>query len=97
MVSYMLNPIVIDGLAVLLAASLTEQLSIDEQAILGAFFNVLGDLLVLNSTYLSHFQSLKEEQDSQPHDDHQDKDENEFIQNCMDKIKEELKQIKEGE
>ena len=37
-----IHPIAFDGLAVLLVAPLTESLSVDEQAVVGAFFNVLG-------------------------------------------------------
>ena len=38
----MVHPIALDSLAVLLVAPLTESLTPDEQAILGAFLNVLG-------------------------------------------------------
>lgn len=39
-----LHPLALDSIAVLLVAPLTESLTVEEQAILGAFFNVLGDL-----------------------------------------------------
>lgn len=56
-----IHPIALDGLAVLLVAPLTESLSVDEQAVVGAFFNVLGDLLALNSSYLSFFLSFRQQ------------------------------------
>lgn len=37
-----IHPIALDGLAVLLVAPLTKSLSVDEQAVVDAFFNVLG-------------------------------------------------------
>lgn len=39
-----LHPLALDSIAVFLVAPLTESLTVEEQAILGAFFNVLGDL-----------------------------------------------------
>lgn len=82
------HPIAIDSLAVLLVAPLTENLTVDEQAVVGAFLTVLGDLLALNSTYLSTIQSTQV-------DNYQDdQDQYELIQQSIDKIKEELEKIK---
>lgn len=86
-----IHPIALDSLAVLLVAPLTESLSVDDQATVGAFFNVLGDLLAFNSAYLSNIQTLQ----STDHDDDQSHDQYELIQKSIEKMKEELETIKE--
>lgn len=91
-----IHPIALDGLAVLLVAPLTESLSVDEQAV-GAFFNVLGDLLALNSSYLSSFQttdSQSNEQDSNSQEDNQD-NEYDLLKKSFQKLEEELNKIKQ--
>lgn len=92
-----IHPIALDGLAVLLVAPLIESLSVDEQAVVGAFFNVLGDLLALNSSYLSSFQttdSQSNEQDSNSQEDNQD-NEYDLLKKSFQKLEEELNKIKQ--
>lgn len=92
-----IHPLALDGLAVLLIAPLTESLSVDEQAIVGAFFNVLGDLLSLNSAYLSTFQTSNTPSEEQTDDfetDNQDK-EFELLKKSFQKLEAELKKIKQ--
>lgn len=92
-----IHPIALDGLAVLLVAHLTESLSVDEQAVVGAFFNVLGDLLALNSSYLSSFQttdSQSNEQDSNSQEDNQD-NEYDLLKKSFQKLEGELNKIKQ--
>ena len=72
----MVHPIALDSLAVLLVAPLTESLTPDEQAILGAFLNVFGDLLSLNSAYISYAQS-------QNNNDNEDNNEYDIIQKSI--------------
>lgn len=88
-----IHPIAIDGLAVLLVAPLTECLSIDEMAVVGSFLNVLGDLLALNSAYLSYIQD--EETATNQQDDQTDQNDYEVIQKSIEKIQEELKKLKQ--
>lgn len=92
----LIHPIALDGLAILLVAPLTESLSVDEQAIVGAFFNVLGDLLALNSSYLSLFQT-SDQSDEQPdtQTDHSDK-EYDLLKKSFQKLEEELNKIKQA-
>lgn len=87
-----IHPLALDSLAVLLIAPLTESLTPDEQAILGAFFNVLGDLLSLNSSYLSVFQSdTASSVDQNENDQDQEYD---LLKNSLQKIEKELNRIK---
>ncbi len=81
----MVHPIALDSLAVLLVAPLTESLTPDEQAILGAFLNVLGDLLSLNSAYISYAQSQNNNEDNNEYD---------IIQKSIEKIQDELEKVK---
>lgn len=85
-----IHPIALDSLAVLLVAPLTESLSVDEQAIVGAFLTVMGDLLSLNSSYLSYIQP-SQDNDSDSSDDN----EYELVKKSLDKMKEELEKIKQ--
>lgn len=93
-----MHPLTLDSIALLLAASLTEGLSPDDQAIIGAFFNVLGDLLSLNSSYLASIQSASEQNDSQNSATDSDDADNKFdlLQKSFQKLEEELKKIKEN-
>jgi predicted DNA-binding transcriptional regulator len=82
------HPIAIDSLALLLIAPLTDTLSIDEQAIVGAFLNVLGDLLSLNSAYLSYIQTNSTSQE-------ETQDDKDIIEKSIKTIEEELKKLKQ--
>lgn len=90
----MVHPLALDSLAVLLVAPLTESLTPDEQSILGAFLNVLGDLLSLNSAYISYVQS---QDNSQSDSDNNENNNNEYeiIQKSIEKIHDELEKIKQ--
>ena len=93
MVAIPIHPRAIDGLAVLLVAPLTECLSIDEMAVVGFFLNVLGDLLALNSAYLSYVQD--EEAPTNKQANQTDQNDYEVIQKSIEKIQEELKKIQQ--
>jgi len=87
-----MHPIALDSLAVLLVAPLTESLSIDEQAIVGAFLSTVGDMLSLNSSYLSYIQPSQDNSDEDNQD--QKEDEYELLKKSLDKMKEELEKLK---
>lgn len=92
-----IHPIALDGLAVLLVAPLIESLSVDEQAVVGAFFNVLGDLLALNSSYLSFFQTTDSQSNEQDSNSQEDNQHNEYdlLKKSFQKLEEELNKIKQ--
>lgn len=93
-----IHPIALDSLAILLVAPLTESLSVDEQAVVGAFLNVLGDLLSLNSSYLSIFQTTDTPPDDQNSDSDKDDDQDkeyDLLKKSFEKLEEELNKIKE--
>lgn len=88
-----LHPIVFDSLAVMLSASLVNSFSIDEQAVIGAFLSVLGDLISFHSTYLSLVQTQNQQEDS--YEDKDDSsDEYELIKKSIDKLQEEIEKLK---
>lgn len=93
-----MHPLTLDSIALLLVAPLTESLSPDDQAIVGAFFNVLGDLLSLNSSYLSSLQSASKQNDSQSSATDTDDTDNKYdlLQKSFQKLEEELKKLKEN-
>ena len=97
MVIYMTNihPIALDSLAVLLVTPLSESLSIDEQAIVGAFLNILGDLLSFNSAYLANLQSSANDDDNMK--DNDNTNQYEAIQKSISQIKSELEKIKNSD
>ena len=83
------HPLAIDSFAVLLSAGFIDSFSTDEQAIIGAFFNVLGDLITLNSAYVSYLQPPVEDNQESTFDDK--KDEFELLKKSIDKLQEEIK------
>lgn len=87
-----IHPIAFDSMAVLLSASLVHSFSIDEQAVIGAFLAVLGDLISFNSTYLSLVESQNQQDDSADKDDSHD--EYELIKKSIDKLQEEIEKLK---
>lgn len=90
-----LHPLALDSIAVLLVAPLTESLTVEEQAILGAFFNVLGDLLALNSSYLSAFQSQDNVNTNQSKaSDSNSSDEYELLKESLQKLEKQLNEIR---
>lgn len=94
-----IHPIALDSLTVLLVASLTENLSIDEQAIIGAFLSTMGDMLSLNSSYLSYIQLSQNNDISEDSADDKDKesDEIDLLKKSLDKMKEELEKLKQDD
>ncbi len=54
---------------------------------MGAFLNVFGDLLSLNSAYISYAQS-------QNNNDNEDNNEYDIIQKSIEKIQDELEKVK---
>lgn len=91
-----IHPLALDSLAVLLIAPLTESLSVEELAILGSFFCVLGDLLALNSSYLSAFQS-PEDLSFNPQEEKNTNQNNKFelLKESFQKLEKQLNQLKE--
>lgn len=89
----LVNPIAIDTIAVLLSVGFIESFSTDEQAIIGNFFNVLGDLIALNSSYIDYIQPPKEE-DKEDSTKDNEQDEYELLKKSIDKLQEEMKKIK---
>lgn len=81
-----MTPILLDS-AVVLSAALFQTFSSDEQALIGAFLTTVGDMLSLNSAYISFCQS----QQSQISQD----DQMDVLQKGLDKLKEELEKMKQ--
>ena len=83
------HPIFLNSLVVLLATSLSETISPDEQAIVGAFLSTLGDMISFNSAYLSYIQQNNSSEDQES------KDQYDLLKKSIDKIQEELEKIKQ--
>lgn len=90
-----IQTIAIDTIAVLLSAGFMESFSTDEQVIIGSFFNVLGDLIALNSSYIDYIQPSKEDAESITKDSGHD--EYELLKKSVDKLQEEMIKIKKCE
>lgn len=88
-----IHPIVLDSLTLLLVASLTESLSIEEQGVVGIFLSTMGDMLSLNSSYLLYIQSLQKNDDLSNEDEI--KDEYDLLKKSFDKLEEELEKLKQ--
>lgn len=90
-----IHPIAFDSIAVILSASLVNSFSIDEQAVIGAFLAVLGDLISFNSTYLSLVQSQNQQgKEDSSDNENEGQDEYELIKKSIDKLQEEIEKIK---
>ena len=83
-------PIAIDGLAVLICASLQGCYSIEQISVVGAFFNVIGDILSLNSAYLSLFI----DDNNSSNEDNNDLEGLDLLKDSVEKIQKELEKMK---
>lgn len=79
-----MHTILLNQIIVLLAQSFNECFTNDEQAIIGAFLTTLGDMISLNSSYLSFQQNQSENSN----------DDYELLEKSIEKLKEELEKIK---
>lgn len=107
MVIYMaflpIRAVALDSIVVVIATSIMECFDIDEQVLIGGFFTVLGDMVALNSSYLSYMQDkLKaledtntnsQEKENKNDSDSTNEDEIEVLKKSIDKIREELSKI----
>ncbi len=85
-----LDPFSFTGTAVILGYLLTNEFTIDEQAALGAWFNVVGDILASNSSWAgvieARQQSFKDEQE----DNQNDLD---ILKDAIDKLKDNIEKL----
>lgn len=79
-----MHTLLLNQIIVLLAQSFNECFTNDEQAIIGAFLTTLGDMISLNSSYLS-FQQNQFENSNDDYD---------LLEKSIEKLKEELEKIK---
>ena len=80
-----IDPFSFTGTAVILGYLLTYDFTIDEQAALGAWFNVVGDILASNAAWADVLESRQ-----------QDNKENdlEVLNEAIDKLKESIEELK---
>ena len=52
-----MHPVLLNQMIVIISQSFNECFSSDEQAIIGSFLTTLGDMLSLNSAYISYMQN----------------------------------------
>lgn len=82
-----MHTILLNQVIVIISQSFDECFSSDEQAIIGAFLTTLGDMLSLNSAYISYLQnqtsSIENNQNNY-----------ELLEKSIEKIKTELEQMK---
>ncbi|WP_027088482.1 hypothetical protein [Thomasclavelia saccharogumia] len=80
-----IDPFSFTGTAVILGYLLTNDFTIDEQAALGAWFNVVGDILASNAAWADVLESRQ-----------QDNKENdlEVLNEAIDKLKESIEELK---
>lgn len=79
-----MNTLLLNQIIVLLAQSFNECFTNDKQAIIGAFLTTLGDMISLNSSYLSFQQNQSENLN----------DDYDLLEKSIEKLKEELEKIK---
>lgn len=82
-----MHTVLLNQMIVIISQSFNECFTNDEQAIIGAFLTTLGDMLSLNSAYISYLQN----QNSLPESNHDDYD---LLEKSVEKIKEELDKMK---
>ena len=80
-----MNTVLLNQMIVIISQSFNECFSNDEQAIIGAFLTTLGDMLSLNSAYISYLQ----DQNSLSKQNHYD-----LLEKSIEKIKEEINKMK---
>ena len=76
------------GMAVILGYLLTLEFDVDEQAALGAWFNVIGDILASNSSYLALLQTRYDQLEDKTQDEQ--KDQFDILSEALDKLKEKI-------
>lgn len=74
-----MNTVLLNQMIVIISQSFNECFSNDEQAIIGAFLTTLGDMLSLNSAYISYLQ---------------DQNDYDLLEKSIEKIKVELNKMK---
>lgn len=86
-----LDPYSFTGTAVLLGYLLTNDFTTSEQAALGAWFNVVGDILASNSSW----SAVLEERSTPPSDDDNDDRQNDLdvLNDAIDKLKESIEKL----
>lgn len=82
-----MNTVLLNQMIVIISQSFNEFFSNDEQAIIGAFLTTLGDMLSLNSAYISYLQ----DQNSLSKQNQNDYD---LLEKSIEKIKVELNKMK---
>ena len=82
-----MHPVLLNQMIVVISQSFNECFSNDEQAIIGSFLTTLGDMLSLNSAYISYMQN----QNSFSTNSLDDYD---LLEKSVEKIKEELHKMK---
>lgn len=87
-----LDPFSFTGTAVILGYLLTNDFTIDEQAALGAWFNVVGDILASNSSWAGVLESRQQSFKDDQEDDQNDLD---VLKNAIDKLKDSIEKLQE--
>ena len=82
-----MHTLLLNQIIVLLAQSFNECFTNDEQAIIGAFLTTLGDMLSLNSAYISYLQNQTSSIENNQND-------YELLEKSIEKIKTELEKMK---
>ena len=82
-----MNTVLLNQMIVIISQSFNECFSNDGQAIIGAFLTTLGDMLSLNSAYISYLQ----DQNSLSKQNQNDYD---LLEKSIEKIKVELNKMK---
>ncbi len=82
-----MHTILLNQMIVIISQSFNECFSSDEQAIIGAFLTTLGDMLSLNSAYISYLQNQTSSIENNQND-------YELLEKSIEKIKTELEQMK---
>lgn len=89
-----LDPFSFTGTAVILGYLLTNEFTIDEQAALGAWFNVIGDILASNSAWAAvlEVRATVVNDDTDKDDEKEDLD---VLNQAIDKLKESIEKLQE--
>ena len=82
-----MNTVLLNQMIVIISQSFNECFSNDEQVIIGAFLTTLGEMLSLNSAYISYLQ----DQNSLSKQNQNDYD---LLEKSIEKIKEEINKMK---
>lgn len=80
-----MNTVLLNQMIVIISQSFNECFSNDEQAIIGAFLTTLGDMLSLNSAYISYLQDQNSLSKQNDYD---------LLEKSIEKIKVELNKMK---